>query len=200
MIKKLFEAGYFDYKSFILDNLKTLSLSTTEALVLIKIMDNYKITKSFNPEAIREKMNIRKDSFENALAVLLDRKLYEIYLVYDNDIASEAVSLDGFFDFVEKILDNKEVFDEDVVHSIIMTLSSELKRVLSSNEIEIVKSLVLEDRYSEQDFCDAIVAIKESNRLLNIRNISNELSRQKGNTKTKKETPKYVKDFIKCIK
>ena len=102
MIKKLFEAGYFDYKSFILDNLKKLSLSTTEALVLIKIMDNYKITNSFNPEAIREKMNIRKDSFENALAVLLDRKLYEIYLVYDNDIASEAVSLDGNFRTAER--------------------------------------------------------------------------------------------------
>ena len=56
------------------------------------------------------------------------------------------------------------------------------------------------DRYNKKDFEESIQAIKDANRILNIRNISNELSRQKGNTKTKKETPKYVKDFIKCIK
>lgn len=200
MIKKLFEMGYFDYQGFILGNLKNLSLSSTEALVLIKIIDNYKDNSIFSPESIREKMNIRKDSFDNALASLLDRKLYEIYLSYDNDIASEAISLDGFFECVENILDNKQVFDEDETHSIIMLITKEFNRNLSSNELEIIKSLISDDRYSKKDFLNAIDRIKDSNRILNIRNLSNELSNGKVETKTKKETPEYVKDFIKRIK
>lgn len=200
MIKKLFEMGYFDYQGFILGNLKNLSLSTTEALVLIKVIDNYKTSSSFNPESIREKMNIRKDSFDNALASLLDRKLYEIYLSYDNGIASEAISLDGFFEAVENILDNKQVFDEDETHSIIMFVTKEFNRNLSSNELEILKSLISDDRYTKKDFLNAVDKIKENNKILNIRNLSNELSKGNGVTKTKKETPEYVKDFIKRIK
>lgn len=200
MIKKLFEMGYFDYQGFILGNLKNLSLSTTEALVLIKVIDNYKTSSSFNPESIREKMNIRKDSFDNALASLLDRKLYEIYLSYDNGIASEAISLDGFFESVENILDNKQVFDEDETHSIIMFVTKEFNRNLSSNELEILKSLISDDRYTKKDFLNAVDKIKENNKILNIRNLSNELSKGNGVTKTKKETPEYVKDFIKRIK
>ena len=42
MLKKLYEAGYLDYKNLILSNLRTLSLSANDALVLIKILDLYK--------------------------------------------------------------------------------------------------------------------------------------------------------------
>lgn len=201
MIKKLYESGYFDYKNFILDNLKSLSLSTTEAIILIKILDIYKNSESFNLELLKSQMNVRKDVFETALANLLDRKLYEIYLSYDdNDKGSEKISLDGFFDRVEDILNNNQSFDENEVHSIIMYVSGEFNRLLSSNELEIMKSLIEDDRYIKSDFVSAIDNLKDSKRLLNIKNLSNELSKLRSTSKKKKETPEYVKNFIKSIK
>ena len=200
MIKKLYELGYFDYQNFILDNLKSLSLSTTEAIILIKLLDSYKLSSLFNPEEIRSKMNIRKDTFETALANLLDRKIYEIYLAYDNDVASEAISLDGFFELVENILNNNQSFDENETHSIIMLVSKEFNRILSSNELDIITSLIQDDRYVKGDFEKAIENINSSKRLLNIKNLSNELAKLKSTPTKKKDTPEYVKNFIKSIK
>ncbi len=201
MIKKLYELGYFDYKGFILDNLKSLSLSTTEAIILIKMLDDYKESSSYNSEALRNKMNIRKDTFENALANLLERKIYEIYLSYDNDSRGfEAVSLDGFFELASDIINNNQKYDENEVHSIIMYVNKEINRVLTSNELDIIKSLIEEDRYTMDDFTRAIENIKNSKRILSIKTISTELARGASSVKEKKDAPECVKNFIKNIK
>ncbi len=201
MIKKLYELGYFDYRGFILNNLKSLSLSTTEAIVLIKMLDDFKESHTFNSESLRNKMNIRKDTFESALANLLERKIYEIYLSYDNnDRGYETLSFDGFFELVSDILENKQKYDDNEIHSVIMYVSEEFDRVLSSNELDIVKSLIEDDRYSKKDFERAIENIKNSKRLLNIKNLSNELAKSTSLPKTKKDTPECVKNFIKNIK
>lgn len=201
MIKKLYELGYFDYRGFILNNLKSLSLSTTEAIVLIKMLDDFKESHTFNSESLRNKMNIRKDTFESALANLLERKIYEIYLSYDNnDRGYETLSFDGFFELVSDILENKQKYDDNEIHSVIMFVSEEFDRVLSSNELDIVKSLIEDDRYSKKDFERAIENIKNSKRLLNIKNLSNELAKSTSLPKAKKDTPECVKNFIKNIK
>ncbi len=201
MIKKLYELGYFDYRGFILNNLKSLSLSTTEAIVLIKMLDDFKESHTFNSESLRNKMNIRKDTFESALANLLERKIYEIYLSYDNnDRGYETLSFDGFFELVSDILENKQKYDDNEIHSVIMFVSEEFDRVLSSNELDIVKSLIEDDRYSKKDFERAIGNIKNSKRLLNIKNLSNELAKSTSLPKAKKDTPECVKNFIKNIK
>lgn len=200
MIKKLYNLGYFDYKNFILDNLKSLSLSTTEAIILIKILDSYKVSDQFNLELLKSQINVRKDVFETALANLLERKLYEIYLSYDNEIGTEKISLDGFFSCVEDILNNNQTFDENEVHSIIMLVSSEFNRILSSSELDILKSLIEDDRYIKSEFVESINNLKNQNRLLNIKNLSNELGKLRTTPKKKKETPDYVKNFIKSIK
>lgn len=201
MIKKLYELGYFDYRGFILNNLKSLSLTTTEAIVLIKMLDDFKESHTFNSESLRNKMNIRKDTFESALANLLERKIYEIYLSYDNnDRGYETLSFDGFFELVSDILENKQKYDDNEIHSVIMFVSEEFDRVLSSNELDIVKSLIEDDRYSKKDFERAIENIKNSKRLLNIKNLSNELAKSTSLPKAKKDTPECVKNFIKNIK
>ena len=48
MIDKLYDGGYFDYQGFILSNLKGLSLTSDEAIVLIKILDCYKKSDVFD--------------------------------------------------------------------------------------------------------------------------------------------------------
>lgn len=200
MIKKLYELGYFDYKNYILDNLKALSLTANEAIILIKILDSYREKASFNVEELRNKVNIRRDLFDTALSNLLERKIYEIYLSYENGVAGEALSLDGFFNLVEDILKGNSSFDESEIHSIIMLVSKEISRVLSSSELDIIKSLVEDDRYVKDDFIVAIDNIKKAKRSVNIKSLSNELAKGKTTPKVKKETPSYVKDFIKSVK
>ena len=200
MIKKLYEKGYFDYKNFILDNLKSLSINSLEAIILIKILDNYKNSNTYNPLDLRSELSIRRDSFENALSNLVEKKMYEIYLTQENDISKEVISLDGFFERVEEIINDKQSFDVDEIHSIITYVTKEIGRILSSSEIDIITSLVEDDRYVKNDFINAIESINNSKRRLTIKTLSLELAKKDDKPKEKKETPSYVKDFIKSIK
>ncbi len=200
MIKKLFENGYFDYHKFILDNTKTLSLTSTQAIVLMRIIDDTKYNKDFDQLRIKNGLNIRRDQFEAAIQALIEMKLIEIYLSEENGISLERISLDGFFESVDGILNNSyKTNTEDELHSIIVIAEENLGRVLFSNELEMLTSLVTEDRYSKGDFINAFNSLNEKNKSITLRSLTQELSKQRNNPKEAK-TPDFVKSFIENIK
>ena len=55
MLKKLYNAGYFNYEKFIIENLKKLSLSSDEAIVLTKLLYHAKKDNqvSFDPSSLK---------------------------------------------------------------------------------------------------------------------------------------------------
>ena len=80
MLKNLYKKGYFNYRNFILENLKGLSLSTSEAIVLICLLDEVKETGKVSITNLTDKILMKKNEIENVLASLLDRKFYSFYL------------------------------------------------------------------------------------------------------------------------
>ena len=126
ILKRLFESDCFDYKKFILDNLKHLIIDASEAIVLIKIIEYYETTDAFNLEKLRETAPLSKKNFDEALASLLDKGFYSIYLKEENGISEEAISIEGFFDRCEQLLSSKTSNDPSELQEIlrIVLLSS----------------------------------------------------------------------------
>jgi len=176
MLKKLYDMGFFDYRNFIICNQKSLSLNSDEAIVLIKILENYSHSKSIEHEKIASSVNMTQSKLDKTLASLNERKFYEFYIEEKNGKVEELVSVDGFFNRATAILDNKEDDIKDELFRILQLVTTSLNRTLTSKEIDIVSSLVEEDRYKYDDFKKSIEKISNENRLMTIKTISNELN------------------------
>ncbi len=201
ILKRLFASDWFDYKKFILDNLKHLIIDASEAIVLIKIIEYYETTDIFNLEKLRETAPLSKKNFDEALASLLDKGFYSIYLKEENGISEEAISIEGFFDRCEQLLSSKTSNDPSELQEILRIVSVGLNKILIATEIEIVKSLVSDDMYTKNDFEKAFVKLKDKN-VVNIKSLVSELEkeRKKGLKPKTKEIPQGFLDFVNNIK
>jgi len=199
MLKNLFEQGYFNYRDFILENTKKLSLSSLEAMILIKMLDEFKNDKRILIDVISDSLLDKRSKIEEAMSSLNEKGFYSIYVSYEKGLGEEVVSLDGFFKTAEAIIDNKPVADKaDELYSVIEYLNGILNRILSSQEIEIVTSLVKDDCYTLNDFKNAVDK-KLKNKVITIKSLARALA-------TKDDSPKVsskndlMKDFIKTVK
>ena len=201
ILKRLFESDCFDYKKFILDNIRHLIIDASEAIVLIKIIEYYETTDIFNLEKLRETAPLSKKNFDEALASLLDKGFYSIYLKETNGISEEAISIEGFFDRCEQLLSSKTSNEPSELQEILRIVSVGLNKILIATDIEIVKSLVEDDMYTKNDFEKAFVKLKDKN-VVNIKSLVSELEkeRKKGLKPKTKEIPQGFLDFVNNIK
>ena len=201
ILKRLFEADCFDYKKYVLDNLKYLLIDANEAIVLIKIIEYYKESDVFNLDKLRETAPLSKKNFDEALASLLDKNFYSIYLRDKNGISEEAISIEGFFDRCEVLLSSTNVNDQGEFQEILRLVSINLNKILTATEIEVVKSLVNDDMYSKNDFEKAFNKLKDKN-VVNIKSLISELEkgRKTGIKNKENNVPQGFLDFVNNIK
>ena len=198
MLKKLYDLGYFNYQKFIIENSKRLSLSCNEAMVLINILDQYQSSARMDIQSIVASLNMTVDMVQNTLSLLMERGFYEIFISYDDGLGEESISLDGFFKKCEGIILNNAIMSDDELHVVTSFLTERLNRVLTSQEIDIITSLVMDDRYNLDSFKTACAALEERKRLLTIKAIAQALANHE--EPTIKPAPGFVKDFMKAIK
>ena len=201
MIKRLYELGYFDYRKFIVDNQKKLSLSPLMSIVLIRALDIYKTKKTTaTQEEFCDNLLISLDEADEVLSKLFEQGFYQIFTSEnDNHLVEEFISFDGFFDKVEAVIKN-DLLDEgkDDLSKTIFYLQNEMHRVLTSKEIDIVTSLVIDDKYQYDQFTKAVNYLVDHKRNITIKSICDNLSQ---NTKVhKKKDNKLMKDFMDKIK
>ena len=201
MIKRLYELGYFDYRKFIVDNQKKLSLSPLMSMVLIRALDIYKTKKTTaTQEEFCDNLLISLDEADEVLSKLFEQGFYQIFTSEnDNHLVEEFVSFDGFFDKVEAVIKN-DLLDEgkDDLSKTIFYLQNEMHRVLTSKEIDIVTSLVIDDKYQYDQFTKAVNYLVDHKRNITIKSICDNLSQD---TKVhKKKDNKLMKDFMDKIK
>lgn len=198
MIKKLYECGCFNFQKFILEHTKPLALNSDEAVILIKILEGWTKEKTLSSEALVADLSMTKAKADKALASLLERGFYEIYINYDQGIGQEYISLDGFFQKVSAILDANLPDFKDELYSINQYLTKQMNRILTAKELEILTSLVVEDRYTSDDIQKACEYLKGKGKLLSMRSLAQALAvKEEPAVRT---SPKVVKDFIERIK
>ncbi|MBQ9449068.1 MAG: hypothetical protein IJU60_04255 [Acholeplasmatales bacterium] len=201
MLKKLYNSGYFNYEKFIIENLKKLSLSPDEAIVLTKLLYYAKKEQKAIYDILSTELTLKTSELENVLNNLLERGFYNTYLVTTNGVAEEKISLDGFFERAEEIVDYSDVSLDDELHSVISYLKSRMNRQLTSTELDIVSSFVRDDYYKLDDFKVACDKVLKKRKTISIKALSTELaSKEKVKNEEAKETPDFVKDFIKNLK
>lgn len=199
MIKKIYDCGCFDYQKFIFDKMKNLALNSDEAIILIKILDKYSISKVLSNDELISELPLTKAKIEKSLASLLERNFYEIYVNYnEKGIGVEYISIDGFFNKVNQILLNNNQDINNEIFKVNQYLTQEMNRVLTSQEIEIVNSLILEDRYTLEDIKTACKKIKDKNKLITMRNLAQALTVKEEAKQA--EMPSVLKDFLGKIK
>ena len=202
MIKKLYECGCFKYEKFILVHQKELLLTPAASVVLISMLKEYETNKYFSVASLKEKMMISDAEFDLAVTNLLEREFYSIYIQYEDGIGREAVSLDGFFERVKDILDgvNSKDLENDFFH-VTQQIQKEIGRVLTAEELEIVSSLITEDRVTVDDINEALEYMKSHYKNLNVKNLVTSLNRFRQEVKPEPEPiPDFVKDFLENIK
>ncbi len=200
MLKKLYECGCFDYRKYIIDNQKVLALNSDETIVLINMLDAYKNNTAIKSSELIKISGLTKAKCEKALNSLFERSFYEIKLVNENDISKEVISLDNFFNKVSLQLNNKIDNLEDELSLVIKYLNEKLNRVLTSNELEIVESLVIDDRYKLANFKASVEALESQKSLISIRGIAQIIVNHNEPIKPSNTQPSILTDFFKKIK
>lgn len=200
MLKKIFESGYFNYQDFILENLKKLSITPVEAFILIKMLDQFKNDRRILIDDISKDFVEKRKIIEESVSNLMEKGYCSIYISYENGLGEESISLDGFFEIAERIINNVNISDKnDELQSVIEYLKNELNRILSSQEIEIVTSLVKDDFYTLDDFKKAIDVKLKDKTVITIKTIAKALATKEKKTKVKSNND-LMKDFIKNVK
>ena len=77
---------------------------------------------------------------------------YEIYIIYENGIGQEKISVDSFFNKVSILLNGISNNSEDELRLVCKEVQEAVNRILTSKELEIINSLVLEDKYTLENF------------------------------------------------
>ena len=202
MIKKLYESGCFKYEKFILVHQKQLLLSPQACVVLIQMLKEYETNKCFSVQSLKDRMIISDSEFDLAVSNLLEREFYSVYIQYEDGIGREAVSLDGFFDRVKDILSgvNSKDLENDFFY-VTQLIQKEINRVLTAEELEIVSSLITEDRVEISTIEEALDYMKNHYKVLNVKNLITSLNRLRNESHPDLEpVPDFVKDFLENIK
>ena len=200
MLKKLYEKGYFDYKKFILENQKKLGLTPNEALVLMELLDSYSNGCDLvSVDDIQNSILLPKDELTEALSKLLTKKYYTIFLKEKDMKSYEAISLDGFFNHAKDIINNTLSDADSDLYTITSILQDKINRILTSSELDIVQTLVNDDKYTLNDFNNVISNLEAKKRKITIKVIAQELAQPSSQPKPKKPN-KMINDFISKIK
>ena len=196
MLETLYKKGYLDYNRIILDNAKVLGLSAEEAWVLIKILDNYRHTKSISIEQLQENVLITSTKIDKIVVDLMERGYYEIFIAYDKGVGKECISFKPLFEKIFKIINNEVALDSYDLEKAARVLSSFFNRVLTASEIEILESLMTVDHYTLSEIEQAAKRIIDKKKVLSMRSLTQELATKPTETEVKKAAPKALKDFF----
>ena len=145
LLEELFNKVYLQYEKIILDNARSLGLTAEETVILIQLLKD----KKLSIENLQKNLLITVDKIDKNMSSLMERGYYEIYLSYDNGKASECVSFAPLFTKLEAILNNiEEKTDDYDLSKLNDYLTEKMKRVLTSNELEVLQSWIFEDHYT----------------------------------------------------
>ena len=201
MLKKLYLEGYFDYKKFIIDNQKKLGLTPNETIVLISLLESYaKDQDSISMDLIQDKVLLPKEEVAESLSKLLTKKYYSIFLKESDGRSYEAISIDGFFNHSKDILNNTLSESDSDIYTITSLVQDKINRVLSSSELDIITTLVNEDKYTVNDFKEVITSLESKKRRITVKIIAQELAIPKEEAPKPKKNNKMISDFMSKIK
>ncbi len=170
MFEKIFLAGYFDYKKFILDNSKVLGLTPNDALILIYLIDNYfKNIKIIDVDNLVNTLNLHKNEINNSLTNLLENSFYNVSLVSGTNGLEEQISFIPLLKKIEDFYKDEEL--DDTNKKIFTLIERKSKKILSASDYDNINNLIVLDKYDYNDFNETISYLEKAKLDVTVRNI-----------------------------
>lgn len=199
MLEILIKKGYIDYERLLMDYSKALGLSAEEVVVLLKLLKEYLKTDDLVVENLPNELLMTSYKIDKTVANLMERGYYEVYIVYDQGVGKEKVSFKPLFQRIESLLKEEQTFDPYSIQEANRLLTQKLNRVLTSSELDILQSLMIEDHYTFDQIQTAIEDIKRKNKVLSMRSLTQTLADKKAQIAPQKEAPASLKEFYNKI-
>ncbi len=199
MLEILIKKGYIDYERLLMDYSKALGLSAEEVVVLLKLLKEYLKTDDLVVENLPNELLMTSYKIDKTVANLMERGYYEVYIVYDQGVGKEKVSFKPLFQRIESLLKEEQTFDPYSIQEANRLLTQKLNRVLTSSELDILQSLMIEDHYTFDQIQTAVEDIKRKNKVLSMRSLTQTLADKKAQIAPQKEAPASLKEFYNKI-
>ena len=120
-----------------------------------------------------------------------------IYISYENGEGHEYISLNTLYDKINAILAKDFVPTDDLAKAN-QLLQKSLNRVLTASELDILTTLINDDRKTISDIENAISYLKSINRNITMKSLTQALNMEYEAKPT--EVSASVKNFIKSVK
>ena len=145
-LRKVFESKDFIINSNIIKSISSINISLDEFLLLLYFIN---VSSYLDNNDIKEKLGFDDGKIVNTFSSLLNKKLIEMDVSNKNGEVIEKIKLDVFYD---KLAFNIKQENKSDIYS---TFESELGRVLSSYEYELINKW-LENGNSEKTIKEAL--------------------------------------------
>ncbi|WP_017193539.1 DnaD domain protein [Vaccinium witches'-broom phytoplasma] len=161
MIKMLYEEGFLNIEKILIREFKKLHLEIQELSVLLFLFDSYE-KKIFSSSFLAKKANLSKNELESILERLRQKNFFSILQDKKDNKIIEIFNLDNTFVKIQQLYKEQEAkrTEKKQKHNISETIENleTLKgRLLTGNELEIVKSWYLEQNYTHENITQIIV-------------------------------------------
>ena len=166
IIKKLYEDYDIDMDKIILRDYKKLGLKYVEATMLLVLLSSYKKRKVFSISMLSKKTELKKEKVEEITYSLIEKGFMKLELEINEGKEREVFNLDSTFSILEKFIyeiesnQNLSQCGKTITH--IETL---LNRVLMETELNYLRSLYEEKKYTHEEIIKAIDIAEEKNKL-----------------------------------
>ncbi|MGE9276418.1 MAG: DnaD domain protein [Candidatus Phytoplasma pruni] len=161
MIKMLYEEGFLNIEKILIREFKKLHLEIQELSVLLFLFDSYE-KKIFSSSFLAKQANLSKNELESILERLRQKNFFSILQDKKDNKIIEIFNLDNTFVKIQQLYKEQEAkrTEKKQKHNISKTIENleTLKgRLLTGNELEIVKSWYLEQNYTHENITQIIV-------------------------------------------
>lgn len=168
MIRKLYEDHFLEIEPLLTKESKRLKLSPNELVVLKTLFQMYK-KRVFSIKQIERKIELQTSEIEKAVDKLTNKGFVSFALETRNDKQVEVFDLSGTFELITKLYeeDLKQIEIQKHQSKVSMTIEmieNILGRVLSSAELEIVKSWYEENIHTHETIITKIEENQTSGR------------------------------------
>ncbi len=199
MIYQLYIDGYFNYKNFLYDNALALGLAPSDVLVLIYLLDEYKMgNKKINIADIENKILLHKNEISNVLSNLLEKSFYNVVLVNQNNILEEEITIEPFIKKVEEFYKNND--DNTTNKKIFSLIEKKSKRLLSATDYENINNLIVIENYDYNDFVSTINYLEKAKLDVSVRNIIKYIEKKVISNNPNNQDKEVVNELLSLFK
>lgn len=158
MLLKLYEDGFLNYHALLMKFYKQLEMTEEELVVMLKVLDLYKINKKVRNSKVAAELGMKKQDVESIINNLMIKKIYAIIIeTNENGLTEEKVSLESLFNKIEDCYKSETILKvENDLKELVSSFEREFNRTLTPYEYNIIEEFVTKDGFTIPEIKSAL--------------------------------------------